>query len=295
MNEYSENLFYLEKEDVVDDTENIEVQEAYFKEIGKRPLLTQEEEKNLFRRLAAGDESARREIVEANLRLVVNIAKRFQNQGLELMDLINEGNIGLINATRRFKPELGYRFSTYATWWIRQAVGRGVSNGGSLMRLPVHVGELVWRFKQVNKKLEQQLGRTPRDEEIMAALKIDREKYNQLIGYMQKISSLDTPVGEEGDATVGDFIADESDEPVEDQIVKRERTQLLKEALQGCLTEKEQQVIALRYGLGGGKPRTLEEIGRIFGVTRERVRQIEKAALDKLRNSEFGREFGSAA
>ena len=295
MNEYSENLFYPEKEDVVEDIENIEVQEAYFKEIGKRPLLTQEEEKNLFRRLAAGDESARREIVEANLRLVVNIAKRFQNQGLELMDLINEGNIGLINATRRFKPELGYRFSTYATWWIRQAVGRGVSNGGSLMRLPVHVGELVWRFKQVNKKLEQQLGRTPRDEEIMAALKIDREKYNQLIGYMQKISSLDTPVGEEGDATVGDFIADESDEPVEDQIVKRERTQLLKEALQGCLTEKEQQVIALRYGLGGGKPRTLEEIGRIFGVTRERVRQIEKAALDKLRNSEFGREFGSAA
>lgn len=295
MNEYSENFFYPEKEDVVEDIENIEVQEAYFKEIGKRPLLTQEEEKNLFRRLAAGDESARREIVEANLRLVVNIAKRFQNQGLELMDLINEGNIGLINATRRFKPELGYRFSTYATWWIRQAVGRGVSNGGSLMRLPVHVGELVWRFKQVNKKLEQQLGRTPRDEEIMAALKIDREKYNQLIGYMQKISSLDTPVGEEGDATVGDFIADESDEPVEDQIVKRERTQLLKEALQGCLTEKEQQVIALRYGLGGGKPRTLEEIGRIFGVTRERVRQIEKAALDKLRNSEFGREFGSAA
>lgn len=295
MNEYSENLFYPEKEDVVEDIENIEVQEAYFKEIGKRPLLTQEEEKTLFRRLAAGDESARREIVEANLRLVVNIAKRFQNQGLELMDLINEGNIGLINATRRFKPELGYRFSTYATWWIRQAVGRGVSNGGSLMRLPVHVGELVWRFKQVNKKLEQQLGRTPRDEEIMAALKIDREKYNQLIGYMQKISSLDTPVGEEGDATVGDFIADESDEPVEDQIVKRERTQLLKEALQGCLTEKEQQVIALRYGLGGGKPRTLEEIGRIFGVTRERVRQIEKAALDKLRNSEFGREFGSAA
>ena len=275
MNEYSENLFYPEKEDVVEDIENIEVQEAYFKEIGKRPLLTQEEEKTLFRRLAAGDESARREIVEANLRLVVNIAKRFQNQGLELMDLINEGNIGLINATRRFKPELGYRFSTYATWWIRQAVGRGVSNGGSLMRLPVHVGELVWRFKQVNKKLEQQLGRTPRDEEIMAALKIDREKYNQLIGYMQKISSLDTPVGEEGDATVGDFIADESDEPVEDQIVKRERTQLLKEALQGCLTEKEQQVIALRYGLGGGKPRTLEEIGRIFGVTRERVRQIE--------------------
>ena len=256
---------------------------AYLKEIGRVPLLTMEQELELARAAQAGDADARRKLSEANLRLVVSVAKRYAGRGLPFLDLIQEGNLGLMKAAEKFEPDRGFRFSTYATWWIRQSITRAIADQGRVIRIPVHLVESINRVKKTAGELLRRTGREPTAEEIAAQLDMEPARVRELIQLAQDPISLETPVGEEEDAHLEDFIQDdEAGVPADEagrQLLRRELMNVLK-----SLTPREERVIALRFGLEDGRARTLEELGREFNVTRERVRQIEAKALRKLRH-----------
>ena len=255
----------------------------YLKEIGKVSLLTQDEEVDLAVRMAQGDEDAKRRMAEANLRLVVSIAKRYVGRGMLFLDLIQEGNLGLIKAVEKFDYRKGYKFSTYATWWIRQAITRAIADQARTIRIPVHMVETINKLIRVNRQLVQEYGRDPHPDEIAKEMGISEEKVREIIKIAQEPVSLETPIGEEDDSHLGDFIPDD-DAPAPAEAVA---VTLLKEQLMdvlNSLTPREAKVLRLRYGLDDGKARTLEEVGKEFNVTRERIRQIEAKALRKLRH-----------
>jgi len=255
----------------------------YLKEIGKVPLLTWEEENDLAQRMEAGDEDAKKRLAEANLRLVVSIAKRYVGRGMHFLDLIQEGNLGLIKAVEKFDYKKGFKFSTYATWWIRQAITRAIADQARTIRIPVHMVETINKLLRVSKQLLQEYGREPNADEIAKEMQMSVEKVREIMKLSQDPVSLETPIGEEEDSHIGDFIADD-DVPAPAEAAA---FTLLKEQLMNVLetlTDREKKVLILRFGLGDGKARTLEEVGREFNVTRERIRQIEAKALRKLRH-----------
>ncbi|MBX5466785.1 MAG: RNA polymerase sigma factor RpoD [Firmicutes bacterium] len=255
----------------------------YLKEIGRVPLLTAEEEVELAKRIEQGDEEAKRKLAEANLRLVVSIAKRYVGRGMLFLDLIQEGNLGLIKAVEKFDYRKGYKFSTYATWWIRQAITRAIADQARTIRIPVHMVETINKLIRVQRQLLQEYGREPTPEEIAKEMGITVERVREILKVAQEPVSLETPIGEEEDSHLGDFIEDE-DAPAPAEAAGY---QLLKEQLEevlDTLTNREEKVLRLRFGLNDGRARTLEEVGQVFGVTRERIRQIEAKALRKLRH-----------
>ncbi len=255
----------------------------YLKEIGKVQLLTSEEEVELAERMSHGDEEARHRLAEANLRLVVSIAKRYVGRGLQFLDLIQEGNLGLIKAVEKFDHTKGYKFSTYATWWIRQAITRAIADQARTIRIPVHMVETINRVVRTSRQLSQELGHDPSSEEIAKALDMTVERVNEILKISQDPISLETPIGEEDDSHLGDFISDDDvDEPSEAASFMLMREQLTE--VLGTLTPREEKVLRLRFGLEDGRARTLEEVGKEFNVTRERIRQIEAKALRKLRH-----------
>ncbi|MDI3547701.1 MAG: polymerase primary sigma factor [Halanaerobiales bacterium] len=255
----------------------------YLKEIGKVPLLTAEEEIELAKRMEQGDEEAKRKLIEANLRLVVSIAKKYVGRGMLFLDLIQEGNMGLIKAVEKFDYTKGYKFSTYATWWIRQAITRSIADQARTIRIPVHMVETINKMIRVSRQLLQELGREPTPEEIGEEMDMSADKVREIMKIAQEPVSLETPIGEEEDSHLGDFIEDE-DAPAPASAAS---FILLKEQLDDVLhtlTDREKRVLELRFGIEDGRPRTLEEVGKEFGVTRERIRQIEAKALRKLRH-----------
>ena len=256
---------------------------AYLKEIGQVPLLSAKEEQTLARAARAGDADARRRLSEANLRLVVSVAKRYAGRGLPFLDLIQEGNLGLMKAAEKFEPDRGFKFSTYATWWIRQSITRAIADQGRTIRIPVHLVEHINRVRKTAGELLRKNGREPTAEEIAVQLEMEPDRVRELLQLAQEPVSLETPVGEEEDAHLEDFIQDEeAGVPVDEagrQLLRRELMSVLK-----SLTPREERVITLRFGLDDGRPRTLEELGKEFNVTRERIRQIEAKALRKLRH-----------
>jgi RNA polymerase primary sigma factor len=255
----------------------------YLKEIGRVPLLTAEEEVSLAKQIEAGDEDAKRRLAEANLRLVVSIAKRYVGRGMQFLDLIQEGNLGLIKAVEKFDYRKGYKFSTYATWWIRQAITRAIADQARTIRIPVHMVETINKLIRVQRQLLQQFGREPTPEEIAAEMNIPVERVREINKVAQEPVSLETPIGEEEDSHLGDFIEDEeAAAPAEAASYLLLREQL--EDVLGSLSPREAKVLRLRFGLDDGRARTLEEVGQAFGVTRERIRQIEAKALRKLRH-----------
>ena len=255
----------------------------YLKEIGKVPLLTIEEEVSLAKQIGLGDERAKRRLAEANLRLVVSIAKRYVGRGMHFLDLIQEGNLGLIKAVEKFDYTKGYKFSTYATWWIRQAITRAIADQSRTIRIPVHMVETINRLIRTSRQLLQELGREPTPEEIGQRMDIPAERVREITKIAQDPVSLETPIGEEDDSHLGDFIQDEHVQVPIDAATYTLLHEQLMEVLK-TLTEREQKVLKLRFGLEDGRPRTLEEVGREFNVTRERIRQIEAKALRKLRH-----------
>lgn len=262
----------------------------YLKEIGKVPLLSAEEEIELAKKMEDGDEEAKKKLAEANLRLVVSIAKRYVGRGMLFLDLIQEGNLGLIKAVEKFDYRKGYKFSTYATWWIRQAITRAIADQARTIRIPVHMVETINKLIRVSRQLLQELGREPLPEEIAAEMDIPVERVREILKISQEPVSLETPIGEEEDSHLGDFIQDEN-VPVPAEAAA---FTLLKEQLVdvlGTLTEREQKVLRLRFGLDDGRARTLEEVGKEFKVTRERIRQIEAKALRKLRHPSRSRKL----
>ncbi|RBP45514.1 RNA polymerase sigma factor RpoD [Garciella nitratireducens] len=255
----------------------------YLKEIGKVPLLTAEEEIELAKRMEKGDEEASRKLAEANLRLVVSIAKRYVGRGMLFLDLIQEGNLGLMKAVEKFDYRKGYKFSTYATWWIRQAITRAIADQARTIRIPVHMVETINKLIRVSRQLLQELGREPTPEEIAKEMGISEEKVREIQKIAQEPVSLETPIGEEEDSHLGDFIPDdEAPAPAEAAAFTLLKEQLLN--VLDTLTPREEKVLRLRFGLDDGKARTLEEVGKEFNVTRERIRQIEAKALRKLRH-----------
>lgn len=262
----------------------------YLKEIGRIPLLTFAEEVELAKRLEKGDQSARKKLVESNLRLVVSIAKKYVGRGMTLLDLIQEGNQGLIRAVEKYDWKKGFKFSTYATWWIRQAITRAIADQARTIRIPVHMVENINRFMRVQRKLMQELGRQPTPEEIAEILEIEPEKAREIVKISQQPASLDTPVGDEEDSYLGDFIYDITAptlfETASRGLLKEQLGQVL-----GTLSDRERRVLEERFGLRDGKPKTLEEVGRMFAVTRERIRQIEAKALRKLRHPSRGNKL----
>ena len=262
----------------------------YLKEIGRVPLLSADEEIALAKRMEAGDEKAQKELAEANLRLVVSIAKRYVGRGMLFLDLIQEGNLGLLKAVEKFDYSKGYKFSTYATWWIRQAITRAIADQARTIRIPVHMVETINKLIRVSRQLLQQLGREPAPEEIAEAMEISVERVREIMKIAQEPVSLETPIGEEEDSHLGDFIEDQ-DAPAPAEAAS---FMLLKEQLEevlDTLTEREERVLRLRFGLDDGRARTLEEVGQNFGVTRERIRQIEAKALRKLRHPSRSRKL----
>jgi len=285
----------------VDDAENLDLSvpegvgiddpvRMYLKEIGRVPLLSAEEEVVLAKRMEMGDEEAKRRLAEANLRLVVSIAKRYVGRGMLFLDLIQEGNLGLIKAVEKFDFRKGFKFSTYATWWIRQAITRAIADQARTIRIPVHMVETINKLIRVSRQLLQELGRDPSPEEIAAEMDIPPERVREIQKIAQEPVSLETPIGEEEDSHLGDFIEDE-DAPAPAEAAS---FILLKEQLEEVLetlTTREEKVLRLRFGLDDGRARTLEEVGQEFGVTRERIRQIEAKALRKLRHPSRSRKL----
>ena len=255
----------------------------YLKEIGKVPLLSAEEEIELAKRMADGDEEAKKRLAEANLRLVVSIAKRYVGRGMLFLDLIQEGNLGLIKAVEKFDYQKGFKFSTYATWWIRQAITRAIADQARTIRIPVHMVETINKMSKMQRKLTLELGYEPSVAELAKALDMSEDKVMEIMQIAREPASLETPIGEEDDSNLGDFVADVNTVTPEgnvESVMLRDHI----DALLGDLKERERQVIELRFGLRDGHPRTLEEVGKEFNVTRERIRQIEAKALRKLRN-----------
>lgn len=265
-------------DDIADDSVRL-----YLREIGKIPLLNAEEELALAQKVVAGDKGAKDKMAEANMRLVVSIAKRYVGRGLDLLDLIQEGNTGLLRAVEKFDPDKGFKFSTYATWWIRQAITRAIADQARTIRIPVHMVETINKLLRTQRRLTQELNREPSNEEIAEEMEIDVDKVEHIMKIKQDISSLDASVrDDEEDSVLGDFIEDEDTVSPEESATG----QLLKEHVKdmlGSLTEREQKILRLRFGLDDGKSHTLEEVGQEFSVTRERIRQIEAKALAKLR------------
>ncbi|MBR6897667.1 MAG: RNA polymerase sigma factor RpoD [Lachnospiraceae bacterium] len=255
----------------------------YLKEIGTVPLLKEEEERELAKRKAEGDEEAKNRLIEANLRLVVSIAKRYTGRGMSFLDLVQEGNMGLIKGVEKFDYTKGYKLSTYATWWIRQSVTRALADQARTIRVPVHMVETINKLSKMQRKLTLELGYEPSVKELAEALDMTQEKVMEIMQIAREPASLETPIGEEDDSNLGDFVADKDgitpEGNVETVMLKEQIDLILKD-----LKERERQVIVLRFGLEDGHPRTLEEVGQVFKVTRERIRQIEAKALRKLRN-----------
>ncbi|MGH7157206.1 MAG: sigma-70 family RNA polymerase sigma factor, partial [Candidatus Saccharimonadales bacterium] len=266
--EIPEDTSYMD--DIADDSVRL-----YLREIGKIPLLTAEEELALAKKVKSGDKRAKDAMAEANMRLVVSIAKRYVGRGLDLLDLIQEGNTGLLRAVEKFDPDRGFKFSTYATWWIRQAITRAIADQARTIRIPVHMVETINKLLRTQRRLTQELNREPTNEEIAAAMEMDVDKVEHIMKIKQDISSLDASVrDDEEDSVLGDFIEDEDaktpTESASEQLLKEQVKQIL-----GTLTEREQKILKLRFGLEDGKSHTLEEVGQEFSVTRERIRQIE--------------------
>ena len=257
----------------------------YLREIGKIPLLEPDEEVELAKKAAAGDKKAKDKLAESNMRLVVSIAKRYGGRGLDFLDLIQEGNTGLLRAVEKFDSDKGFKFSTYATWWIRQAITRAIADQARTIRIPVHMVETINKVIRMSRKLTQELDREPTNDELAEALDMDPEKVDYVMKIKQDIASLDATVGKEGDdedSVLGDFVEDEERESPEDAAANR----ILKEQLAtiiATLPDREQKIVKMRFGIGGERPHTLEEVGEEFSVTRERIRQIEAKALSRLR------------
>ena len=262
----------------------------YLKEIGKVPLLSAEEEIELAKRMEQGDENAKKRLAEANLRLVVSIAKRYVGRGMLFLDLIQEGNLGLIKAVEKFDYRKGYKFSTYATWWIRQAITRAIADQARTIRIPVHMVETINKLIRVSRPLLQELGREPTPEEIAEEMDMPVDRVREILKISQEPVSLETPIGEEEDSHLGDFIQDDNVPVPADAAAFTLLKEQLVEVL-GTLTEREQKVLRLRFGLDDGRARTLEEVGKEFNVTRERIRQIEAKALRKLRHPSRSRKL----
>ena len=275
-----------EPEALPEDVENAKLDDPvrmYLKEIGRIKLLTPEEEQEIAKKMAEGDEDARKRMSEANLRLVVSIAKRYVGRGMQLLDLIQEGNLGLMKAVEKFDYTKRYKFSTYATWWIRQSITRAIADQARTIRIPVHMVETINRVLRTSHSMVQKLGREPTTKEIADELHIEESKVEEVLKIAQEPVSLETPIGEEEDSHLGDFIQDdEASQPSEEASYTLLREQL--EEVLSTLTPREEQVLRMRFGLTDGKPHTLEEVGKEFDVTRERIRQIESKALRKLRH-----------
>lgn len=285
--------------DLVDDlemalsTEGIAIDDpvkVYLKEIGRVPLLSSDEETELAKRMAEGDTKAKNRLSEANLRLVVSIAKKYVGRGMQFLDLIQEGNLGLIKAVEKFDYEKGFKFSTYATWWIRQAITRALADQARTIRIPVHMVETINKVSRTSRQLLQELGREPQPEEIAKEMKMPVERVREIMKISQEPVSLETPIGEEDDSHLGDFIQDDHVMVPVDAATQTLLREQLDEAMD-TLTDREQKVLRLRFGLDDGRARTLEEVGKEFDVTRERIRQIEAKALRKLRHPSRSRKL----
>ena len=288
----SEDDIILDEEEEVEIIDDVDVLEGvstedpvrmYLKEIGNVPLLSTDEEVELAKRVEAGDEEAKKALTEANLRLVVSIAKKYVGRGMPFMDLIQEGNMGLMKAVDKFDYTKGYKFSTYATWWIRQAITRGIADTGRTIRVPVHMVETINKTLRMTRTLLQELGREPTPEEVAERLGVPVARVREVLKISRDPVSLDTPIGEEDDSHLGDFIEDDSALSPSDSAAFSMLREELSTALES-LTDRERQVVRLRFGLEDGRARTLEEVGKEFNVTRERIRQIEAKALRKLRH-----------
>ncbi len=298
--EVDDEEIILSEEDEVD-VENIDLSvpdgisiedpvRMYLKEIGKVPLLSAEEEIELAKKMEMGDQEAKKRLAEANLRLVVSIAKRYVGRGMLFLDLIQEGNLGLIKAVEKFDYRKGYKFSTYATWWIRQAITRAIADQARTIRIPVHMVETINKLIRVSRQLLQELGREPTPEEIAEQMNMPVERVREILKISQEPVSLETPIGEEEDSHLGDFIQDDNVPVPADAAAFTLLKEQLVEVL-GTLTDREQKVLKLRFGLDDGRARTLEEVGKEFNVTRERIRQIEAKALRKLRHPSRSRKL----
>ncbi|MBS3813766.1 sigma-70 family RNA polymerase sigma factor [Candidatus Bipolaricaulota bacterium] len=259
---------------------------AYFDEIGDRPLLTRQEEVQLAQQIEEGDQAAKQELATANLRLVISIAKKYRNFGLSFLDLIQEGNLGLMKAVEKFDWRKGYKFSTYATWWIRQAILRAITNRSRTIRVPAHMSELIRDIKKVEREYLQEHGEEPQPKEIAEELDIPKEKVRRAKKTAQRTTSLDKPLNEEGDSSgvLGDIMADDSLPNPEEESLQSLLKDELKKLLHEVLTDRERRILQLRYGLEDYHPRTLNEVGKVFGISRERVRQIQKQAINKLKS-----------